>query len=175
MTSEFDTALAQIPVFGTDSRKEQYITYRSVGFNVTESLEMAKVKRTTLLEWRKRDKEFKSYESDTLPVLQSTVAKNILRLQFQRNFFQIMEKDMEILQLARDDIHNLSDRQWTWLKNLRGHYTPSDMLALEKALEPERHKDKITFNLVWDTQQPRIEAGPTVDSPAVITIDDDDS
>lgn len=158
---------ARIPTFDNEL-KVQYLKYRAVGFSFRESCHMAEVKASVVMEWRRKDKEFKAFEFERINDMQKYAAKELLELEFRRNALMFMRKDGRIINKSMneydngtggftDGIENLTEREYDYLKAIRKHYTPDQMLQLSKALEPERHSDNTIVVLEW-TGRPNDEA-----------------
>ncbi len=156
-----DALLSRIPFMVGDSKKADYLSYRATGFSVSVACQLAEVERTTVNKWRKTDKAFKSFEETRLEELQKSTSADVLRLEFLRNMRMIMKKDFEVIGQALFEQSEMTDREWAYFKQIRRHYTPNDMLALEKTLSPENHRDTLEITLSW---------GSTDDS---VTVDGD--
>ena len=183
---EEDLLLARIPLLAGSENKSKYLSLRAVGFGVTASAQMVGVTRLTVSGWRKRDKVFRDIEENRLVELQRTAGPDVLRMNFTRNLYMFLEKDRAIMaksmkpfDAARqqytdseslvtvDGIEGMTDREWEYFKTIRKNYTAAELLSLMKALEPERHHDKIII-LNWQgTDRPAITI-ETVENPATI-------
>ncbi|KKN47058.1 hypothetical protein LCGC14_0666670 [marine sediment metagenome] len=129
-------AEARIPL-SQNPRKADYLSYRAVGFSIRESLALAAVTQATLNKWRREDKEFLQFEQERLAFLQRTISGDIMRMRWLRNFFLVLRRDERILHKSAFNFEGLTDNERAYLHLIRKHYTPQDLLALEKALEPE--------------------------------------
>ncbi len=129
-------AEARIPL-SQNPRKADYLGYRAVGFSIRESLALASVTQATLNKWRREDKEFLQFEQERLAFLQRTISSDIMRMRWLRNFFLALRRDERILYKSAFNFEGLTDNERSYLHLIRKHYTPQDLLALEKALEPE--------------------------------------
>lgn len=127
---------ARIPL-SQNPRKAEYLSNRSVGFGIRESLALAEVTQATLNKWRREDHEFLQFEQERLSFLQRTISGDIMRMKWLRNFFLILRRDSRILYKSAFNFEGLTDNERSYLHLIRKHYTPQDLLALEKALEPE--------------------------------------
>ena len=144
------TLLARIPFLAGSSNMANYLSYRATGFSVKEAAQLAGVTYPTLLEWRAVNEAFVAIEtSETLLDLQNNVAQDVIRLEFLRNMRVLLNKDSAVIRAANEDIETLSDREYEYFKLIRKHYTASEYLALMKALEPERHQEKLEIILHW--------------------------
>ena len=97
------------------------------------------VSQATVNRWRRHDVEFAAFESDRLPELQRLVGKDVLRLEFMRNFRLLLKQDADVIwkALKREE---MTDKEWSYYRQIRKHYTPGEFLNLEKALTPEKHR-----------------------------------
>ncbi len=127
---------ARIPL-SQNPRKADYLGYRAVGFTIRESLALAAVTQATLNKWRREDPEVLQFEQERLAFLQRTISGDIMRMRWLRNFFLVLRRDERILYKSAFNFEGLTDNERSYLHLVRKHYTPQDLLALEKALEPE--------------------------------------
>lgn len=152
LTSEETTFLARIPILAGSNKKAAYLAYRSCGFTIKQSADLVGCTLQNVHHWRKNDKVFRNIEQNELSTLQSTVGNDVIRFEFMRNMRMLLHHDMKLIAKAMIDVNlSLSPREYELFKNLRRFYTPADMLALEKILHPEAHKDNapVTINLTW--------------------------
>ena len=98
---------------------------------------MAAVTQATLNKWRREDAEFRQFETERLAFLQRTIASDIMRMRWLRNFFLVLRRDERVLHKSAFNFEGLTDNERSYLHLIRKHYTPQDLLALEKALEPD--------------------------------------
>ena len=127
---------ARIPL-SQNPRKADYLGYRAVGFSIREALALAAVQQATLNKWRREDPEFRQFETERLAFLQRTISGDIIKMRWLRNFFLVLRRDERILYKSAFNFEGLTDNERSYLHLVRKHYTPQDLLALEKALEPE--------------------------------------
>lgn len=128
---------ARIPL-GNNPRKADYLSRRASGFSVRESCALAEVHFSTVKRWRREDEEFRNWESgEKLAWLQSNVAHDLRQMQFMRNFDLCMRLDKKILLRASLSLSLLTEREMEVLKIIRKHYTPQDIIAVQRALQPE--------------------------------------
>lgn len=152
-----DAIESRIPVFAGDDKKMEYLSYRSLGFSAKAACSLADVKLETVRTWRNQDPTFKKFEGEKLTELQKTAGKDLVELTFKRNMFLLLDQDFQVINKAhKTEFTDLSAREWEYYKAIRKHYTPQDLLALEKALNPDEHKDNINYvvNLTWNTGDP---------------------
>jgi hypothetical protein len=128
---------ARIPL-GNNPRKASYLSYRAAGFSVRESCVLVPVMFGTVKAWRRDDEEFRSWESgEKLSWLQSNVAHDLTQMEFMRNFRLCLRLDKKVLYRAALSLDLLTEREMEVLKIIRKHYTPSDIMAVQRALVPE--------------------------------------
>ena len=155
-TSEETLLLARIPLMAGSDKKALYLSYRATGFGVHEAAELAEVQISTVNKWRKSDKEFKEFETTRLQELQSTVSMDVIRLEFIRNMRMMLKMDFQIIHKALFEMTDMSAPEWSYFRDIRKHYTPNDLLAIEKALAPEKHQTKVTIKLTWGNDRAQI-------------------
>ena len=146
------TLLARIPLMAGSNRKAAYLAFRATGFTVGKSAELAGVTKQTVNNWRKNDDVFKMWEQEKLQELQSSVGNDVIKFDFLRNMRYLLQQDMTLIAKAMSEgLEELTPREYEVYKGLRKFYTPSDWLALEKVLAPEKHQANNTFvvNLSW--------------------------
>ncbi len=129
--------VARIPL-SNNPRKASYLSYRAAGFSVRESCVLVPVSFGTVKAWRRDDEEFRQWESgEKLAWLQSNVAHDLQQMEFMRNFRLCLRLDKKILFRAALGLSLLTDREMEVLKVIRKHYTPQDIIAVQRALVPE--------------------------------------
>ena len=129
--------IARIPL-NKNPRKASYLSYRAAGFSVRESCALAEVQFGTVKKWRREDAEFREWESgEKLAWLQSNVAHDLTQMEFMRNFRLCLRLDKKVLLKASLSLSLLTDREMEVLKVIRKHYTPQDIIAVQRALVPE--------------------------------------
>ena len=138
-------ASARIPL-SQNPRKANYLSYRALDFSIREACMLAEVTQATLNKWRREDEEFFAFERDRLAFLQSSVAQDVTRAKWMRCFFLALRRDESILYKANYNFEGLTEHERSYLHLIRKHYTPQDLLALEKALEPE-HGERVPIEV----------------------------
>jgi hypothetical protein len=124
-----------VPMF-QNPRKTDYLGNRACGFTVREACALASITFGTLCKWRNEDAQFAEYEVSRLRELQQSIGPEILKLQFLRNMKMALRRDFRVFWKALYNFDNLTAQEFDYLKTIRKHYTPADLLALEKALQP---------------------------------------
>lgn len=131
---------AALPMFDHKGKSE-YLTYRACGFSFRESCQMARVREYQIRRWRREDSTFASWESERITELHKQAAPIILNFQFTRNILLAMKIDNDVLTEAAFHWDKLSAEKREYLKVIRKHYTPQDMIALQKALGERQEGD----------------------------------
>ena len=147
----FQTVSARIPALFGISEKASYLAFRSLGLSTRESLNMLGLDEEYLGYWANTDPEFLEWEAKHIITLQNSLSVDLIRLGFTRNAALFIAKDASIIRrsLTEEGMATLSKREYDYLMKVRGHYTPADFLALEKALEPEKHRENVVIHLSW--------------------------
>ncbi len=128
---------ARIPL-NKNPRKADYLSHRACGFSVRESCNLADISFAAVKKWRREDEDFRKWESgDGLAWLQSNVSHDLMQMEFMRNFRLALRLDKKILYKASLALELLTDKEMEILKVIRKHYTPQDILAVQRALVPE--------------------------------------
>lgn len=118
------------------SNKALYLSHRAMGFNHRESLGLVGVGAAAFSVWRK-DPKFMDYLQNRLEYLQEQLGPKILHLEFTRNMRLALRNDFKILyKTAIVGVHRLTEREYSYLKDIRKHYTPGELLNLDKVLKP---------------------------------------
>lgn len=146
---DFQIVLSRIPPLFGSSPKATYLAFRSIGMTSKEALRVIRTPRTVLKEWRE-DELFTYIETEKLQDLQRSVGADVVRLKFLRNALMLYEIDSDVIRKAWDEgINDLSDREFQYFRQVRGSYNPADLLSLEKAVNPDKHREKVTIQLSW--------------------------
>lgn len=145
LSPEEATLLARLPLMsGNDTvqnEKASYLGYRSTGFTISQSCELAGVTRPQVTHWRKTDPVFARWENEELPRLQKEIGNDIVKFELLRNIRMFLLKDSQlIMKSVKEGIEKLSPREYEYLKAIRPMYKPSELLAMEKIISPEKHQ-----------------------------------
>ena len=154
-----------IPGLFHKSNQATYLAYRCLGFTVPMALKAAGISMEIYNLWVDVDRDFILWEYKHLPLLQKHLSKHIARLSFLRNLMLCLGQDFEVLKKLQDPmgLETLSEREYKYLSIIRGKYTPTDLMAMERIISPEDYKGgEAVINLTWDTreQHVHIESGP---------------
>jgi hypothetical protein len=161
---EEQTLMARIPLMAGSNKKVAYLAYRSCGFTVGQAAELAGTTHQNVVSWRKTDKTFKKFESEELSRLQSTVGIDVIKFEMMRNMRLLLRSDFNIIAKSINGLEDMSPREYELFKNLRRFYTPTELLTMEKILEPEKHQsNQVTFQLTWGT---RVQTGNVIEGTA---------
>lgn len=115
-------------------QKMQYLTYRATGFTFREACKLVGIKKTRVDLWRREDPAFRDFEINRLKELQHDASGEILRIEFLRNMRLALYRDFKVLFKAAQSLQALTPAEMQYLRLIRKHYTPQDLLALDKAL-----------------------------------------
>jgi hypothetical protein len=129
--------MARIPLLSGSVNKVHYLSWRAMGFEVREACQLSDIKEATVRRWRVEDEDFAEWEGTKLRELQKSISQDILRFDFMRNMRMAMSRDSQILFKAACDLHELTEREYDYLKKIRGYYTPSALIELDRATAPE--------------------------------------
>lgn len=135
--------LARIPLLSGSVNKVHYLGWRATGFDVREAAKLSDVTEATVRRWRKEDPDFEKWESEKLRELQKSISTDLLRIDFMRNMKMAMSRDSQVLYKAACDLHELTEREYDYLKKIRGYYTPSALIELDRAMAPELADDSV--------------------------------
>lgn len=143
--AKLDTVLSVIPgLFGT-SNKATYLGFRAIGLTVDQALLILQCDYSDYLRWCEQLPEFRDFELNHLPILQSRVGADLIRLAFLRNMTLFLFKDQEIVMksLIPQGLQQMSEREFGYFRQIRRFYTTSDLKALQSAIEPEKHRANV--------------------------------
>lgn len=159
LLSDEQTLMARIPLLAGNNKKVAYLAYRSCGFTIGQSCELARCTPTSVHNWRKSDPVFRRWEQEELPNLQKNVGPDIIKFEFMRNMRMLLRSDMMLIAKGMSDLEHISPREYELFKNLRRFYQPAELLALDKIISPTKHSGPVTFHLTWGTrvEVPQIE------------------
>lgn len=129
--------MARIPLLSGSVNKVHYLGWRACGFHVREAAKLSDVTEATVRRWRKEDPDFADWESKKLRELQNSISQDLLRIDFMRNMKMAMSRDSQVLYKAAIDLHALTEREYDYLKKIRGYYTPAGLIELDRAMAPE--------------------------------------
>mgnify|MGYP001598676282 CR=1 FL=1 len=148
---DWSKVIAQIPGLFGSSKRATFLSYRAIGLTERQVCSIMELSRSTPSIWRK-NQYFKDFEYTHLYELQSTISTRLIHLGFVRNMIQLLVKDSALIRKAftDDGLMEMTDREFALYKHLRGQYTASELLNIEKALAPEKHKENLIINLTWN-------------------------
>jgi len=122
-----------------DDRKRGYLSYRLCGFSRAEAISLVGIDRKTVRNWGARDTEFEVIEKTNLLELQQAFSKEVITLDFTRNFKLALDYDHSILLKAKvsetpEGMANgvfLTKEERGYLAKIRPLYTPQQFVALQ--------------------------------------------
>lgn len=121
-----------LPVFDWDNpSKRAYLSYKACGFSSEEARKYVGVNRTTVYRWRKEDATFYQLDVVNLGELRTKFRKEVVQLEFTRNFKLVLEKDFRVLHKAVTEPKTMTKEDTEYLHRIRPMYTPQQLIALE--------------------------------------------
>ena len=117
-----------------DERKRRYLSFRLCGFDRTESCKYAGIMLKTVYHWRRSDTAFEELEKTNLLEVRNKFSKEIVKLDFTRNFKLALERDFQVLSQAVQDATKLTRDEVIYLSKIRALYTPQQFQVLEGVL-----------------------------------------
>lgn len=137
-----DAVMAHIPsLFGT-SFKATYLGFRALGFTPKQALQLLGQDESVIEVWQKETPEMVVFEYEKLPELQSKISADIIRLMWMRNATMFLFRDQQIIGESMAGLDEMSSRDYQYFRTIRRMYSNNEMVALEKAISPERHRDQ---------------------------------
>lgn len=137
----YDLVMAQIPGLFGDSEKATYLGFRALGFRKGQVLELMGLGDMDYDKWVAETPELEDFEYHRIGQLQSHINADIIKLQFMRNMTLFLFQDSRIVGKSLTDFNELTNREYNYLRSIRRFYSNSDLLSLQKALEPEKHRN----------------------------------
>ncbi len=139
--TDMDLVMAQIPGLFGESQKATYLGFRAIGLTKGQAMEVLGLSEEDFTVWKTETPEFEEFEYKCLHELQSKIGADIIRLGFLRNMTMFMFKDQMVIKKGLMNMEEMSGREYNYMRAVRRHYTNHDLLALEKAIAPEKHRD----------------------------------
>lgn len=136
---------AQFPIFD-NPRMGDYLSYRACGFAFREACDLASISISQVRRWRAGNEQFRRWEDEWLPHLNTDLAAIVTKAKFYRNLLWGMMADGKVLKKAALDMSGLTDRQAKYLPTARKQYDAQGLLALERATAPDG-PDGDTYNI----------------------------
>lgn len=139
---DLDLILSMIPTQFGSSEKATYLGFRAVGLTAPQALKCLGLELTDYLRWMEETPQLADFENEHLPELQARCPQEIIRLGFMRNMAKFILLDGRIIDMAHNDVANMSENEFAYLKTARRHYTAKQFLDLERAVHPEKHQQQ---------------------------------
>lgn len=136
----YDLVMAQIPALFGDSDKATYLGFRALGFRANQAMDLIGLPMKFLDLWYEETPELREFEYEQLPALQKNISADIIRLQFLRNMTLFLFQDSRIVGKSLQGLNELTNREYNYLRSNRRNYTNTELLNLQKAMEPEKHR-----------------------------------
>lgn len=140
-SDDLDLVMAQIPGLFGESEKATYLGFRAIGLSKGQALEVLGKDELDYVQWAAETPEFEDFEYKCLYELQSKISADIVRLGFLRNMTMFLFRDQTVIRKSLAGMEDMTGREFAYLRAIRRHYTNHDLLALEKAVAPEKHRD----------------------------------
>ena len=157
----YELVMAQIPAMFGESEKATYLGFRAVGLTPKQAMEVLGRPHSDLEKWHKETPWIEEFERERLYDLQSKVGADIIRLSFLRNMTMFMFRDSTTIRKSLTDMENMSKREFDYLRTIRRFYSTADLLSLEKAVAPEKHRSNtVVLNFGDNNMFEVIEAEP---------------
>ena len=150
---EYSKAMSRIPGLFGSSEKATFLMYRSIGLTEKQIVDRGLIgglRPSTIEFWRQKDEHFKQFELTKLGELQKSAGPDMVRLGFLRNLTMLVAGDSRLIDKAQTDLEELSDREFEMYSRLRKQYNANELLALEKAINPDKHPEGV-IQLTWVT------------------------
>ena len=137
-----------MPYLSREGQRFEYLKYRAVGFTTKESLQLAGVSQKydtqILYRWRREDETFAELDGEKLPLLKDYVSRQFIFTKFTRNLLLALERDQEVLMMARHG-EDLSARDWEYLLKIRPLYGIEKVKSMMEVLQPGQTENKADF------------------------------
>jgi len=130
-TTTEDMALSLVPFYMDGGKQARYLSYLVASFSITESCKLAKVHLGSVKRWRREDPKFKVLEDKAVGELREQLSKNIIDMEFTRNFRLILAKDFAILFKDAQDVV-LTEKEQQYLLLIRKFYTPQQFAMVKQ-------------------------------------------
>tara|TARA_Y100000310_G_scaffold266289_1_gene277729 strand:+ start:2005 stop:2625 length:621 start_codon:yes stop_codon:yes gene_type:complete len=127
-----------------DEPKRAYLSYRLCGFGRQEACNYSGTTKRRVYYWMATDVAFARIEHQDLVDLRHTFAKQVITLDFTRNFKLALERDKVILERAVTDSASLTKTDHEYLNKIRAMYTPQQLQILEGFFRTEA--DDMSFD-----------------------------
>ena len=125
-------AEAALPLFDwNNDNKRKYLSYRLCGFTRTEAAEYAEVNIKSVNAWRSKDEAFAVIDKTNLLELRKQVAKEVVALDYTRNFKLALAMDEKLLLKATRTPSLMTKDDQAMLKTIRPLYSPQGLAVIE--------------------------------------------
>jgi len=140
----------------TSENKASFLSYRATGFSFREACALTGVSQATIQRWRGVDHNwydpvFAEMERDCSGPNRHQIRREVVSLLFTRNYHLILRKDHEVLMKTLGMVKETNEdgdvftvppsrEESNYLAKARSHYTPQQMEAVERMLDPSEEK-----------------------------------
>lgn len=136
----YELVLAQVPALFGESEKATYLGFRAVGLTPKQAMEVLGRPQEDLERWHEETPWMAEFERERLYDLQSKVGADIVRLSFLRNMTMFLFRDSTVIRKSLGNMEGMTKREFDYLRTVRRFYSTSDLLNLERAVAPEKHR-----------------------------------
>lgn len=144
---KLDMIMGQIPSLFGSGNKATYLGFRAVGMSHADALETLECTETDWALWLIQTPSIAEFVNERLVEMQDAIGVRVVRLMFLRNLTGYFMLDGMVLRDAQKGMEKMGDKSAAYLRTARRNYTPKNLLDLEKALEPEKHRENITIHI----------------------------
>ena len=151
-----------LPLFDwNNENKRKYLSYRLCGFNREEAAKYAEVNIKTVNNWKNKDQAFADIETRNLLELRREVAKEVVALDYTRNFKLALAMDEKLLRKATDQASLMTKDDQALLKVIRPLYSPQGLAVIEAFFEEDKGAESFDELILIARKRRVINAEPT--------------
>lgn len=142
---KLDMIMGQIPSLFGSGNKATYLGFRAVGMGHADALETLGCDDTDYAMWLVDTPQIEEFVNERLVEMQDAIGVRVVRLMFLRNLTGYFMLDGMVMREAKNGMDKMGPQSAAYLRTARRNYTPKNLLDLERALEPEKHRENITI------------------------------
>lgn len=148
----YQLAMARIPGLFGESQKATWLMYRSIGLAEDQVAELMQIRPSIAAHWRRTDEHFLKFETLHLRKLQKEYSADMVRLGFLQNLTLLVAYDTRLMRKAWKDVEKLTSREFETFARIRSTYNPTQLLQLEKTINPNAHPDGV-IHVTWSSPE----------------------
>ncbi|KKM27389.1 hypothetical protein LCGC14_1575230 [marine sediment metagenome] len=140
MSETEEMASSRLPMLqadGGDGKRADYLSKRVCNFSMRESCKLANVSEKSVRRWREADPNFLHLDTEGITDLRKKLGNELIDMEYTRNFHLVLQKDFKVLYKDAIGSTLTEDETAYLLKVIRKHYTPQDIIAVDKAMQPD--------------------------------------